>query len=126
MHLKNDIMVVVDRGAAVALLIEGQRPPCTSLAAPFQRDNNPFVPCKISGNVSVCAGCRNKYPKNPNLPDEMCIKHKEWREYTPAGSTSPQARFGNTHYPFTPHCVWLRCPEFTPSLLVVSDKFDLG
>ena len=25
----------------------------------------PFVLCKISGNISVCAGCRNKYHKNP-------------------------------------------------------------
>ena len=45
----------------------------------------PFTLCKISGNISVCSGCRNKYSKNPKPPDDACIKHQEWHEYTPPG-----------------------------------------
>ena len=26
-----------------------------------RQDSNPFTLCKISGNIKVCAGCRNKY-----------------------------------------------------------------
>ena len=45
----------------------------------------PFTLCKISGNISVCSGCRNKYSKNPKPPDDVCIKHQEWHEYTLPG-----------------------------------------
>ena len=40
-----------------------------------------FILCKISGNISVCPGCRNKYPKKHDLPDDLSIKHKQWCEY---------------------------------------------
>ena len=94
-----------------------------SAFTPFQpRDYNPFTRCKIAGNVSVCAGCRNRYPKKPNPPDNLCIQHKEWREFTTPGSDSPQARFGNTYYHFNPGCVWLRCPEFIPSSLQIPQE----
>ena len=45
-----------------------------------RQDSHPFTLCKISGNIKVCAGCRNKYPKSPSPPDDLCIKHQEWRE----------------------------------------------
>ena len=35
----------------------------------------------------------------------MCIRHKEWREYTPIGADSPQSRFGNVYYHLDPECV---------------------
>ena len=79
----------------------------------------PFTLSKITGNISVCAGCRNKYPKKPTPPDDLCIRHQEWREFVPAGSQTPQSRFANVYYHFTPHCVWLRCPGFVPTLLEV-------
>ena len=44
---------------------------------------SPFTLCKISGNISVCNSCRDKYPKKSNLPDNLCIKYQEWREYIP-------------------------------------------
>ena len=77
----------------------------------------PFTLCKISGNISICAGCRNKYPKHPTPPDDLCIRHQEWREYIPTGSQVPQSRFGNTYYHFSTLCVRMRCPEFVPVLL---------
>ena len=66
--------------------VYGQMPsPQQSYAPP-----SPFTLCKISGNISICAGCRNKYPKKPDPPDDMCIRHQEWREYTPPNSGVPQ------------------------------------
>ena len=80
---------------------------------------SPFTLCKISGNISVCAGCRNKYPKKSDPPDDLCIKHQEWREYTPPSSRVPQGRYANVYYHFNPHCVWLRCRWFAPSCLEI-------
>ena len=94
----------------------------TPLTPPSQQASmppRPFTLTKIVGNISVCAGCRNRYPKQPTPPDDLCIRHQEWREYVPAGSQTPQSRFGNTYYHFTPYCVWLRCPGFVPTLLEV-------
>lgn len=84
-----------------------------------QPPSSPFVLSKITGNISVCAGCRNKYPKNPSPPDNFCIKHQEWREYTPSRTQNAQKKFGNVYYHFTPQCVWLRCAWFIPSTLEV-------
>lgn len=94
-------------------------PPYMPYAPPAPASLHPFTLCKISGNISVCAGCRNKYPKNPNPPDDLCIKHQEWREYIPSGSQTPQSRFGNAYYHFNPTCVWMRFPEFVPMYLEV-------
>ena len=87
----------------------------TSISPPI----TPFTLCKISGNISVCSGCRNKYNKNSVPPDDMCIRHQEWREYIPPGSQTPQGRFGNVYYHFNVHCVWLRCSSFNPSQLEI-------
>lgn len=80
---------------------------------------SPFTLCKIAGNISICAGCHNKYPKHPSPPDDLCIKHQEWRKYMPAGSQTPQCRFGNVYYHFNPRCVRLRCPEFIPNYMEI-------
>ena len=99
--------------------------PCTSgftsatSSSPPITPFTPFTLCKISGNISVCSGCRNKYNKNSVPPDDMCIRHQEWREYTPPGSQVPQGRFGNVYYHFNVHCVWLHCSSFNPSQLEI-------
>lgn len=96
-------------------------PPLAVPIPPTSVSPCPFTLSKISGNISVCAGCRNKYSKQPTPPDDFCIRHQEWREYmyVPAGSQTPQSRFGNTYYHFNPHCVWMRCPGFIPTLLEI-------
>ena len=81
--------------------------------------SSPFSLCKISGNISVCAGCRNKYNKTASPPDDMCIKHQEWREYTSPGSQTPGHRYGNVYYHFDPQCVWHRCTSFVPTQLQI-------
>ena len=95
-------------------------PPVTSTMPP----PSPYTLCKIAGNISVCAGCRNKYPKHPSPPEDLCIKHQEWREYTPTGSQTPQCRFGNVYYYFSARCVQLRCPEFIPNYLEIPPEIS--
>ena len=85
----------------------------------------PFTLCKISGNISVCTGCHNKYSKSAMAPDDMCIRHQEWQEYRASGSPIPQSRFGNVYYHFNVQCVWLRCPWFDPSQLEISPDVTL-
>ena len=72
----------------------------------------------ISGNVSVCRGCRQKYPKPANAPLDLCIRHKEWQEFLgPLGT--PQTRYGNMYYHCNVPCVKSRNPEFEPAMLQV-------
>ena len=81
----------------------------------------------ISGNISICYGCRNKYSKKPCPPDNLCLQTEEWREYTPQGghSAAPQtrSRWANTYYHLSVTCVQLRWPFLDPqSQVVVEDN----
>ena len=76
---------------------------------------HPFTLYKIAGNISVCAGCKNRYPKNPLPPNDICIRHQEWREFIPTGSQVPQSRFGNAYYHFNLSCIFSHWPNFDPS-----------
>ena len=59
-----------------------------------------FTICFITGNISVCIGYKNKYPKSPKPPQDTCKKHEEWREFTVANTSKQQSKFGNVYY----HC----------------------
>ena len=90
--------------------------------------NQPFTLCRISGNIKVCAGCRNRYPKSPSPPNDLCIRHQEWREYFDRGSKGAQVqkcRFGNAYYHFNPSCIKLRFPSFDASQLIIPEDLDL-
>ena len=74
---------------------------------------NSFSHCFISGNISVCMGCKNRYSKPAQPPDDLVIKHQEWRQFTTEARV--QSKYGNIYYHCNPQCVWLRYPEFVPS-----------
>ena len=80
----------------------------------------PFELCFISGNISVCYGCRQKYPKPCVAPNDLCVKHREWREFFPPGSATPQSRFGNCYYHCNVPCIQAKCPFFKTSMLKIS------
>ena len=92
--------------------------------SPFSPSYSPFILCFIKGNISVCIGCQNKYNKIREPPDDLCIKHQEWRQFTPQGSDTPQQKYGNVYYHCKPDCVWLRCPYFDPQLLDITEVLD--
>ena len=63
------------------------------IPTPYQSYYQPPVPFTlafISGNISVCIGCKNKYPKSPKPPQDLCIRHEEWRQFTPPNSSTIQ------------------------------------
>ena len=100
--------------------------PCSIIISQFPATQPPKLPmpspstlCKISENISVCAGCRNRYPKQPSPPDDFCIRHQEWREYMSPNTSVPQSRFGNVYYHFIPRCVWFCIWDFVPSALYI-------
>ena len=95
-------------------------PPAHMYAPGGTTNMNPFCLCFVKGNISVCIGCKNRYEKNLQPPNDLCIKHQEWREFTPVGSETPQSKFSNVYYHCKPQCVWLRCADFNPSLLDTS------
>ena len=81
--------------------------------------SEPFVLCFVTGNISVCYGCRQKYPKPCQPPDDLCVRHKEWREFFPPGSGTAQTRFSNVYYHCNTPCIQARCPAFSPELLQI-------
>jgi hypothetical protein len=86
---------------------------------PLSQDSeSPFELAFISGNISVCRGCRQKYTKPVTPPLDLCIRHKEWQEFLgPLGT--PQTRYGNVYYHCNIPCIRSRNPEFEPAMLCV-------
>ena len=90
-------------------------PPAHSYQLSYNHPPLPFILCFIQGNISVCIGCKNKYPKAPKPPQDLCIKHEEWRQFTPQNTAIPQSKFGNVYYHCRMECIWMRCPNFIPN-----------
>lgn len=79
----------------------------------------PFTLCFIMGNISVCYGCRQKYRKPCQPPEDLCVQHKEWREFFPSGSATTQTRFCNVYYHCNAPCIQARCPYFKADQLII-------
>ena len=85
---------------------------------PMAEDESMFVLCFITGNISKCTGCNNKYDKPPTPPYDICVQHKEWRTFTPTGRT-PQSKFAPAYYHVNRPCIVRNWPNFTPQQLVI-------
>ena len=49
-------------------------------------DSSPFTLAFITGNIRVCHGCRQRYPKPALAPLNLCVQHQEWQAFTgPSG-----------------------------------------
>lgn len=84
---------------------------------------HPFPVHFISGNISVCNGCKNRYQKS-GPPDDICLHHQEWRVYTPQGSSTPQRRFGNVYHHCSVACVQSSWLSFSPASVVVPEDIN--
>ena len=62
---------------------------------------------------------QNKYVKPVAPPNDLCIKHQEWRQFTSPNTQVPQSKYSNAYYHCKVQCVWLRFPHFVPSELQV-------
>ena len=45
----------------------------------YQYSCNPFTICFIKGNISTCAGCHNRHVQYADPPEDLRIRHEEWR-----------------------------------------------
>ena len=70
----------------------------------------------IAGNISKCAVCGNKYNKPVLPPHDICIKHREWRTFTPGGI--PQSNAYHVNLP----CIHHKWPLFTPYELIITPE----
>ena len=62
---------------------------------PFSTTQEEFRLVFRSGNISVCNGCRKKLDKQAKPPNNLCVQHEEWRQYTSPVSQPPESRYGN-------------------------------
>ena len=94
-------------------------PPLIHCVTPTTSPNtSPFILTFITGNIRVCRGCRQKYPKPPVPPLDLCVKHQEWQEFIgPSGM--PQTRYGNVYYHCNIPCIHARNADFESSMLQI-------
>ena len=77
----------------------------------------PFLVVFITGNISVCAGCSNRYTKPAIPPNDLCIKHTEWHTFTVDGTS--RLKFAPAYYHFNFPCLLAKWPSFTVYNVVV-------
>lgn len=82
----------------------------------------PYTLHFITGNISSCFGCKNKYKKPLEPPNDLCIQHQDWREYIAPSSSTPQRKFSNVYYHCRPQCIQLNNCYFIPSELQIPDS----
>jgi hypothetical protein len=93
-------------------------PPPLIRCASTSPDSSPFTLAFITGNIRVCRGCRQRYPKPAVAPLNLCVRHQEWQEFTgPSGD--PQTRYGNVYYHCNIPCIRARWPQFSSSMLQI-------
>ena len=86
--------------------------------------SGPFELAFISGNISICRVCRQKYPKPTFPPMDICVRHKEWQKFVdPCGDQ--QSQYGNVYYYCNMPCIQSHCPEFQPQMLEISSTIAM-
>jgi hypothetical protein len=104
---------ILPRDSTVYQQIPTSPPPL--IHVPMPSTNNPFVLCFIRGNIRVCHGCRQKYPKPPLPPLDLCVKHQEWQRFGP--HDNQQTRYGNVYYHCNIPCLRTYNSDFQPSMM---------
>ena len=70
----------------------------------------------VTGNSR---GCRQKYIKPAAPPMDLCVRHQEWQEFSPAASPTPQVRFGNVYYHCNILCIQACCSQFRAEMVTI-------
>ena len=88
----------------------------------YTEQPTPFNVVFISGNIKVCQGCHNNYPRPLLPPNDICIQHSEWREYLPPGCTATKSKWGNAYYHCNVSCIMARWPAFSSSMIIIDPR----
>lgn len=81
-----------------------------------------FFLCVRSGNISVCSGCRNKFDRQAHPPNDLCVRHEEWRSFVSPTTNLPDSRYGNAYYHVNQACIVSKWPNFIPRSLIITDN----
>ena len=95
-------------------------PPMASSTPPMAEQSTPFSLCFITGNISKCTGCGNKYGKPVVAPYDLCVQHREWRSFSSAGEQ--QSKFSPAYYHVNLLCIRRNWCTFQPADLVVKPQ----
>ena len=84
----------------------------------------PFSLVLLAGKISVCSGCRQKFPRTPSgcyaaPPYNMAIQHMEERHFNSPVTGMPTSRHGNAYYHMYLPCLQANWPQFHRDNLVV-------
>ena len=83
---------ILPRDSTICQQMSTSPPPLIRASVPCEPTTNPFALCFVRGNIRVCHGCRQRYPK-PSLPPlDLCVKHQEWQHFGPRDNQ--QTRYG--------------------------------
>lgn len=96
-------------------------PPTTTASfgpPPMANDASPFNLHFISGNISKCVGCGNKYVKPAVPPYDLCIQHREWRSFSVGGVQ--QSKFAPAYYHVNTLCIQRKWPSFSPDQVSIT------
>lgn len=94
-------------------------------SSPLPQENAPFYLVFLSGNISKCSGCNNKYNKPANPPCDLIVQHQEWRFYTPNSGVEQQSKFSNAYYRLNLLCIQRKWPYFNLPHIVISNDVKL-
>ena len=84
----------------------------------------PFRLVLLAGKISVCSGCRQKFPRTPSgcyaaPPYNMAIQHMKERHFNSPITGMPMSRHGNAYYHVYLPCLQANWPQFHGDNLVV-------
>ena len=88
--------------------------------AVFPAPSAPFLLILLHGNISVCTGCRQRFPWNPNgdyadPPYNMAIQHMEPRTFNSPITGMPTSKVGNAYYHVYLPCLHTNWPALSGS-----------
>ena len=85
--------------------------------AMFPEPTAPFHLAFITGNISICQGCKHKFPRNSDgtivdPPYNIVIRHDEARTFQNPSTGMMQTKKGNAYYHVYLNCVRSKWPNF--------------
>ncbi|XP_062621423.1 uncharacterized protein LOC134283018 [Saccostrea cucullata] len=85
----------------------------------------PFVVCKLSNLVKLCAGCRERFEKPLRCPKDIGIRHREMDSFFDRKEGRMREVFNNKYYHVSANCIQARNPLFTKSSICVPPDLKL-
>lgn len=102
-------------------LPEGTTSPLSDLHA----TREPFVLCKLSNRVKICAGCRNKFEKPLKCPRDVAIRHREREKFFDKKNRQLREVFNNKYYHVSANCIQSKNPLFCKSSICIPPQLHL-